>query len=92
MKAVEFIKKRGWNMAKIHLDVMDAENWHNGFYDDLKSLVESWEFVQSYSGLAMAKRQYSCFANACASVGVNQSPRVIALGKAIADVESVELS
>ena len=57
---------------------------------DLKQIVDAWELVESYSGLSMAKRQYSCFANACESVGVNQSPRVLALGRAINLVEQCQ--
>lgn len=82
MRAVEFIKKRGWNMAKIHLDVMDAENWHNSFYYDLKRLVESWELVEFCGGLEIAKKLDNDL------LGENFDD----IQSAIADVESVELS
>jgi hypothetical protein len=67
---------------------MGGSEW--ALIDDLKRLVESYELAESYGGLAMAKRQYLCFTSASESVGVNQSPRVLALGKAIADVEKCQ--
>ena len=95
MTAIEFVKKFGIEYAiKIlnydpsisddvcHLDFGETEN--------LKQIVDAWELVESYGGLVMAKRQYSCFANACESVGVNQSPRVLALGRAISLVEQCQ--
>ncbi|MEB5475960.1 hypothetical protein [Acinetobacter pollinis] len=94
MKANEFIKKYGVDKAKKYLqqnDQLDHVYMGNGFYiKDLKCLIESHELVISYGGLAMAKRQYDCFDNARKSVGVSQSSKVSALGKAIADVESCQ--
>ena len=93
MNAVEFVKKFGIFGAKEYLSgsifyedkLMVFTN-----EDDLKQIINAWELVESYSGLSMAKRQYSCFANACESVGVNQSPRVLALGRAISLVEQCQ--
>ena len=51
MKPVEFIRKFGWGKAIEHLKKMDAENWHNGFFNDLKTYVEAYELVDSYAGL-----------------------------------------
>lgn len=90
MNAIEYVKKNGIEKSKIHLDRMKQERWINSFFNDLKQIVDAWELVESYSGLTMAKRQYSCFANACESVGVNKSPRVLALGKAINLVEQCQ--
>ncbi|ENW00174.1 hypothetical protein F938_00818 [Acinetobacter bereziniae LMG 1003 = CIP 70.12] len=92
MNAVEFVKKYGWEESQ-HISSLIMETGENVYgveREDLHGLVESYELVQSYGGLAMAKRQYSCFANASKSVGVNQSPRVLALGKAIAYVEKCQ--
>lgn len=57
--------------------------------DDLKRLVESFDLIKSYGGISMAKRQCSCFMNACASAGVKPSPLVLELQQAIADYESI---
>lgn len=56
---------------------------------DLKRLVESLDLVKEYGGISMAKRQCSCFMNACASAGVKPSPLVLALQQAIADYEAI---
>ena len=88
MKANEFIKKFGLDLAK--LDVRAFESGfikrediieHYGFdiLDDLKRLVESHELVENWGGLAEAK-------------GIANNPLAIfntlPLKQAIADVES----
>ena len=98
MKAVEFVKKYGWGEFK---DLYQASLYVEPFQppsekiigikkSEIKELFDAWELVESYGGLVMAKRQYSCFANACESVGVNQSPRVLALGIALNLVEQCQ--
>ena len=98
MKAVEFVKKFGWGEFK---DLYQASLYVEPFQppsekiigikkSEIKELFDAWELVESYGGLVMAKRQYSCFANACESVGVNQSPRVLALGIALNLVEQCQ--
>ena len=95
MNAVEFVKKFGWGEFK---ELYQASLYVEPFQppsekiigikkSEIKELFDAFELVESYGGLVMAKRQYSCFANACESVGVNQSPRVLALGIAINLVE-----
>ena len=99
MNAIEFVKECGIDVAKrtlnnaIGFGCAEIELFAGKYVfrtDDLKQIVDAWELVESYSGLSMAKRQYSCFANACESVGVNQSPRVLALGRAISLVEQCQ--
>ena len=98
MNAVEFIKKFGWGEFK---ELYQASLYVEPFQppsekiigikkSEIKELFDAFELVESYGGLVMAKRQYSCFANACESVGVNQSPRVLALGIAINLVEQCQ--
>lgn len=57
--------------------------------DQVKRLVESINMVKEYGGITMAKRQCACFTNACTSVGVKPSPRLLALQQAIADYEAI---
>ena len=98
MNAVEFVKKFGWGEFK---ELYQASLYVEPFQppskkiigikkSEIKELFAAFELVESYGGLVMAKRQYSCFANACESVGVNQSPRVLALGIAINLVEQCQ--
>ena len=90
MNAVEFVKKYGFDVGREYLLGLYSGEPVDVDTRELRTLVESYELVESYGGIAMAKRQYYCFANASESVGVNQSPRVVALGKAIADVEKCQ--
>ena len=98
MNAVEFVKRFGWGEFK---ELYQASLYVEPFQppsekiigikkSEIKELFDAFELVESYGGLVMAKRQYSCFANACESVGVNQSPRVLALGIAINLVEQCQ--
>ena len=95
----EFVKECGIDVAKrtlnnaIGFGCAEVELFGGKYVfrtDDLKQIVDAGELVESYGGLVMAKRQYSCFANACESVGVNQSPRVLALGIAVKLVEQCQ--
>ena len=84
MKAVEFIKKYGLDVAKHKVDglkIIESMGDKLSIEDEkLKSLVESHELVESYGGLENAKDEYfSCVQN-------NEPASYIA--KAIADVES----
>ena len=98
MSAIEFVKKFGWGELK---ELYKASLYVEPFQppsekiigikkSEIKELFDAFELVESYVGLVMAKRQYSCFANACESVGVNQSPRVLALGIAVKLVEQCQ--
>ena len=68
MKANEFVKKFGWELARICLlnCLSPADKWftHEGDlicdqdFDDLKRLVESHELVESYGGLGYSKKAY----------------------------------
>ena len=98
MKAFEFVKKFGWgefkelHQASLYVEPFQppSEKIIGIKKSEIKELFDAWELVESYGGLVMAKRQYSCFANACESVGVNQSPRVLALGIALNLVEQCQ--
>ncbi len=93
MKVVEFINKFGWDFCKefSKKGYEISETYPNdigiGFIDDLKRLVDSWELVESVGGLTMAKDFYKNFE--CVHVDMNLI-QCRNLGKAIADVESVE--
>ena len=82
MKANEFVKKFGWNQAKIHLEKMKSERWINSFFNDLKRLVEAHELVSDYYGLARAKEH--------AESNYTAPELRAALKQAIADVESCQ--
>ena len=72
MKAVEFVKKFGWGEFK---ELYQASLYVEPFQpqsekiigikkSEIKELFDAFELVESYGGIVMAKRQYSCFANA----------------------------
>ena len=89
MKANQFVKKFGWDIAK-YLAYRDKTSVgylfverHDVCQDDLKRLVESYDLVESYGGIKKAKSDTSlptCF-------GDNDFFREVTLKKAIADVE-----
>ncbi|MCO8100881.1 hypothetical protein [Acinetobacter indicus] len=85
MKANEFVKKFGWGEATAFLSMdSDVEIVYTAsFFDDLKRLVESYELVESYGGLSKARNhvERTVFKLSC---------QIIALKKAIADVESCQ--
>ncbi|MCO8087202.1 hypothetical protein [Acinetobacter indicus] len=85
MKANEFVKKFGWGEATAFLSMgSDVEIVYTAsFFDDLKHLVESYELVESYGGLSKARNhvERTIFKLSC---------QIIALKKAIADVESCQ--
>jgi len=60
MKANEFVKKFGWEEAKIICNGVFTGvvcyKWVELNIDDLKRLVESHELVESYGGLESAKK------------------------------------
>lgn len=92
MKANEFVKEFGLELAKRDVAALasgfikrEAFIEHYGFdiLDDLKRLVESHELVESYGGLSKARNhvERTIFKLSC---------QIIALKKAIADVESCQ--
>lgn len=54
MNAIEYFKNNGLLKSKMHLGVMNAENWHNEFYSDLKQIVEAFELVNLHGSLKLA--------------------------------------
>ena len=80
MKANEFVKKFGWEYAK-HILTDDAPLVMDLNYTNLKRLVESHELVESYGGLSQSRRWIE-------RTVFKLSDSMIALKKAIADVES----
>jgi len=96
MKAVEFIKKHGWEEAKFYLSTALNDAIYMEFnmpkygiekislnVSELKRLVEIWRLIQSKGGLENAKED-ELWAN---ELGFGYK----GLAQAIADVESVEL-
>lgn len=65
MNAVEFVKKYGWKEAHIYLlnCAMPQDKWFmrrgdlisGQDFDDLKQIVDAFELVDGYGGLAEAK-------------------------------------
>lgn len=82
MKANEFVKKFGWEVAAT--DLRNHEKYGTRsilyIYEDLKRLVESWELVDSYGGLDELKEFLST---------LSMEPNDY-LKQAIADVESCQ--
>lgn len=55
MNAIEYVKKNGIEKSKIHLDRMKQERWINSFFNDLKQIVEAFDLVGNFGGLALSK-------------------------------------
>lgn len=91
MNAVDFVKKHGWEYAK-HILSDDAPLVMDLDYNELKRLVDSWELVESYGGIPMAKRQLSLFLRVNSERCTDQSVRVTNLKQAVEDMESVNES
>ena len=84
MKANEFIKSHGLDYAKgIIIACESGFLPKNQNYDYLKILVESHELVESYGGLSQSRRWIE-------RTVFKLSDSMIALKKAIADVESCQ--
>lgn len=69
MNAIEYFKKNGLDKSKIHLEKMNAENWHNGFYNDLKQIVDAFDLVGLKGGLISANK-YLKFLQSSADIGL----------------------
>ena len=85
MKASEFIKKFGWEEAKKKNS--EGDNFYvwrrdKELFKDLKRLVESHEYIESYGGLIESKRTLEMRHSAINLDGWDK------LKQAIADVES----
>lgn len=94
MKANEFIKKFGWDVATklskemrgITESVADGvAGWGQSEWDKLKRLVESYELVESFGGLESAKKELQR-----QSILRWINPETERLREAIADVESCQ--
>lgn len=95
MKVNKFVKKVGWERAKELVNGLKVECYANGVktvpaivldngetwinYDDLKTLVESYDLVQEYGGLSEAL-EFIKYAPAV--------PEIYELRNAIEEVES----
>lgn len=104
MKAVEFIRKFGWNDARVCIlnCASPADKWfiHCGVlisdkdFDDLKRLVESHELIASRGGLDAAKHELIALQkhlnNTFGWVTIITSEKIDRLKQAIADVESCQ--
>lgn len=96
MKANEFVKKFGLDLAKRDIAALDSgfikrkdffEHYGFDILDDLKRLVESHELVESEGGLTNLKRAFQIERD-CG--GVQMTPIGERLFQAIADVESCQ--
>lgn len=89
MKAVEFIKKYGLDVAKHKVDelkIIESMGDKLSIEDKkLKSLVESHELIERVGGLSLAKDFYEKFE--CVHIGLNLI-ECRKLGRVIKDVES----
>lgn len=86
MKANEFVKKFGWDIAKREVALIGTIAMmcgDNDFNNDLKRLVESLELVEVYGGLEDAKKELQR-----QSILRWINPETERLRVAIADVES----
>ena len=67
MKAVEFIKKFGWDFAIAFSNkgeqLIEARPYEigRGFIDELKRYVDAWELVKKYGGLQKSKSTWNDF-------------------------------
>ena len=55
MNAIDYVKQNNIEKARIHLEKMKAENWHNGFYNDLKQIVDAFDNINKHGGLLRSK-------------------------------------
>lgn len=93
MKANEFVKKFGLDLAKRDIAALDSgfikrkdffEHYGFDILDDLKRLVESYELIEYMGGIDKAKEQ--AYVLAMEVDGFNPAK----IEKAIADVESCQ--
>lgn len=80
MKANEYVKQNGWTMAR--KAVTECTYGYGIDLDELKRLVESHEYIESYGGLIESKRTLEMRHSAINLDGWDK------LKQAIADVES----
>ena len=98
MKAIEFVKKFGWEEAKIICNGVFTGvvcyKWVELNIDDLKRLVESHELVASRGGLCAAKHDLITLQkhlnNTFGWAKITTSEKIDRLKQAIADVESCQ--
>lgn len=103
MKANEFVKKFGLDLAKLDVQAFESgfikredivEHYGFDILDDLKRLVESHDLVTSYNGLHGAKNTLKLLISSIeiglyhGIDGVNAELEIPRLKQAIADVES----
>lgn len=104
MKANEFIKKFGLNLAKRDIAALDSGfikrkdfSEHYGFdiLDDLRRLIESHELVGVFGGLDLAKKVLNQLPNKYQSYSITrddtgEKTQSFKLQQAILDVESCQ--
>mgnify|MGYP003622312524 CR=1 FL=1 len=103
MKANEFVKKFGLDLAKRDVRALESgfikredilEHYGFDILDDLKRLVESHELVESRGGLDAAKHELILLQkhlnNTFGYVTIITSEKIENLKQAIADVESCQ--
>lgn len=84
MKANEFIKKYGINVARNHVEILQEiqiNNNYQEYIDELKRLVDSHDLIRKVSGINKAKEILS---------EIEVGDYADCLKQAIADVESCQ--
>lgn len=97
MKAVEFIKKHGWEESQFTSQIIKetGENIHGVNRDDLYDLVDSWELTQEFGNDVSFLKKYLLKNPKVKGFYIDSWCQTFSrerLEQAIADVESVELS
>lgn len=104
MRANEFVKKFGLDLAKRDIAALDSgfikrndffEHYGFDILDDLKRLVESYELVGAFGGLDLAKKVLNKLPNKYQSYTITrddtgETTQSFKLQQAIADVESCQ--
>ena len=84
MKANEFVKENGIEKCKRILDDLTEQGHAGGFYEELKRLVESHEFINECGGLEHVKNLIAT------KLHWFDVDAIIKTNQAIADVESCQ--
>ncbi len=94
MKANEFVKKFGWDRAKVAVDAVNKEGLGEHILLELKQLIEAKELVDSFGGLEKAKKVLKKAYDSCSRYISNRKNGIECtwenLSKSIKLVESVE--
>ena len=91
MKAIEFIKKFGWDFSVAFSNkgeqLIEARPHEigRGFIDDLKTLVDAYELVQSYGGLDGSTKE--CIKLHCSDEPISKLKEAISLVEEVGECD-----